>query len=96
MSKAYWIAHPTITDKEKFMADYASKVGEVVEKFGGKFLIRGGVVSYGEGEAASIDVVVEFPSRERAMACNDSPEYKAIVGGRTGNSTGMFIVVAGG
>ena len=32
MPKCYWIAHPTITNKEKFMSEYVSKVGEVVEQ----------------------------------------------------------------
>ena len=95
MPKCYWIAHPTITNKEKFMSEYVSKVGEVVEKYGGKFLVRGGEVTYREGDAASLDVVIEWPSRVRAMECNDSPEYKSIVGGRINNSTGMFIIVDG-
>ena len=95
MPKCYWIAHPTITNKEKFMSEYVSKIGEVAEQYGGKILVRGGEVTYREGDAASLDVVIEWPSRERAMECNDSLEYKSIAGGRINNSTGMFIIVDG-
>ena len=48
-----------------------------------------------EGNAASLDVVIEWPSRERAMEYNDSSEYKSIVDGRINYSTGMFIIVDG-
>ena len=95
MAKCYWIAHPNLTNPEKFVSDYASKVGDVVEQFGGRFLVRGGEVTYREGDSTDLDVVVEFPSREKAIECKNSPEYKAIEGGRIDNVTGMFIMVDG-
>ena len=92
MSKGYIIAHPTLTNPEKFVSDYGSKVADVVEKYDGQFLVRGGNVSYREGDPADLNVVVEFPSLEKAMECINSPEYKAIEAGRKENMTGMFIV----
>ena len=50
MPKAYVIGHVTLTNAEKFMADYGSKVEDTIKAFGGKFLARGGEVSYQEGE----------------------------------------------
>ena len=50
MPKAYVVAHLTLTNIEKFVSEYASKVEETVKAFGGQFLARGGEVSYREGE----------------------------------------------
>ena len=49
MTKAYVIAHITLTNRDRFMSEYVSKVGEIVKAFGGKFLVRGGETSYQEG-----------------------------------------------
>ena len=86
---------PYLTNPEKFVSDYGSKVAEVVDKYDGQLLVRGGNVSYREGDPADLNVVVEFPSLEKAMDCINSPEYKAIEAGRKENMTGMFIVVEG-
>ena len=40
MTKAYVIAHLAINNQDHFMSGYVSKVGEDVEAFGGKFLIK--------------------------------------------------------
>ena len=95
MPKGYIIAHPNLTNTEKFVSDYGSKVGDVVEQYDGHFLVRGGDVSYREGDSTDLNVVVEFPSLEKAMECKNSPEYKAIEAGRKDNMTGMFIVIEG-
>ena len=36
MPKAYVIGHVTLTNPEKFMADYGSKVEDTIKAFGGK------------------------------------------------------------
>ena len=46
MPKAYAIGHVTLTNAEKFMADYGSKVEATIKAFGGQFLARGGEVFY--------------------------------------------------
>ncbi len=48
MTKAYVIAHLTLTNPDRFMSEYMSKVGAVVEAFGGRYLVRGGEISYQE------------------------------------------------
>ena len=75
MPKAYLMAHVTLTNPEKFFAEYASKVGETLQPFGGQFLVRGGDISYREGEKlGDIDVVIEFPDRKSAMAWEESEQ----------------------
>lgn len=96
MPKAYVMAHLTLTNTEKFVADYGSKVEETMKTFGGQFLARGGEVSYREGEKlGDIDAILEFPDRESAIAWEESEQYQAIVSGRTDNTAGYFIIVDG-
>ena len=96
MNKAYVIAHLTINNQDHFMSGYVSKVGEVVEAFGGKFLVRGREISYQEGESlGDRTVVIEFPSRDAAHAWGSSGQYQAIVKARTENSTGPVIIIDG-
>ena len=78
------------------MSEYMSKVGAVVEAFGGKYLVRGGDISYQEGESLGYrTVVIEFPSREAAHAWDGSEQYQSIVKARTENSTGPVIIIDG-
>ena len=94
MPKGYVIAHPNITNPEKF-AEYGSKAADVIEQYDGQILVRGGDVSYREGDTTDLNVVVEFPSLAKAMEWKNSAEYKAIESGRKDNMTGMFIVIEG-
>ena len=96
MSKAYVIGHVTLTNPEKFMADYGSIVEDTIKAFGGQFLARGGEVSYQEGEPlGEIHVIVEFPDRAAAIAWEESEQYQAILAGRTDNSVGGILIMDG-
>ena len=96
MPKAYVVGHATLTNPEKFVAEYGSKVEETIQAFGGQFLVRGGDISYREGEKlGDTDVVVEFPDRESAMAWEESEQYQAILPGRTENTTTYLIIIDG-
>ena len=96
MPKAYVIGHVTLTNAEKFMADYGSKVEDTIKEFGGQFLARGGEVSYQEGEPlGEIHVIVEFPDRAAAIAWEESEQYQAILAGRTDNSDGGILIMDG-
>ena len=96
MPKAYAIGHVTLTNAEKFMADYGSKVEATIKAFGGQFLARGGEVFYQEGEPlGEIHVIVEFPDRAAAIAWEESEQYQAILAGRTDNSDGGILIMDG-
>ena len=45
---AYLIAHLTVTDPEAFQ-DYRAAVPAVIQRFGGRYLLRGGAVETLEG-----------------------------------------------
>ena len=67
--------YKTITNEDK-LKEYAVKARAAVEKYKGKFLIRGGKTTTNEGEASPRTVVIEFPSYEEANLFYNSKEYK--------------------
>ena len=95
MAKGYIIAHFTMIDQDAFMAGYGSNIQNVIEQFGGKFLVRGGHVSYAEEDKADRDVIFEFPDVAAAESCLASAAYKEIKPARTENTSGQFMVVEG-
>ena len=58
------------------LKEYAAKARVAVEKFKGKFLIRGGKSISNEGEKSPRTVVIEFPSYDDANKFYNSIEYK--------------------
>jgi uncharacterized protein (DUF1330 family) len=95
MTKAYLIGQITITNPEAY-ALYASQVPETIAAFGGKYLVRGGHATQLEGQPqGERNVVIEFPSRERAEAWYSSDAYQSIINHRLNNATGSLAVVDG-
>jgi uncharacterized protein (DUF1330 family) len=76
--KGYVISEINVTDADAYK-QYASAVGPVVTKFGGKYLVRGGQTVAREGDPpAGRIVVIEFDSLVAARAFEDSPEYQTV------------------
>lgn len=74
---AYWIARAKVNDPDQYKK-YADLAPSILQKFGGKFLARGGKFELLEGpDKFRRFVVIEFPSLEEAVACHRSPEYAA-------------------
>ncbi|MDP9045928.1 MAG: DUF1330 domain-containing protein [Pseudomonadota bacterium] len=94
MPKGYWIARVDVADPEQYKA-YVAANAEPLRTFGGRFLVRGGAFDNPEGSSRSRNVVIEFPSRDAALACWHSPEYQAAVKLRTGVSTVDMVVIEG-
>ncbi|MDA1090411.1 MAG: DUF1330 domain-containing protein [Proteobacteria bacterium] len=73
---AYWVARASIKDAVEYKK-YTDLVPEILKKFGGRPLARGGDYRTLEGpETFERFIVVEFPSLEQAVACHQSPEYQ--------------------
>jgi uncharacterized protein (DUF1330 family) len=84
-----------VTDPTVFEA-YRKAVPATVEKYGGKFLVRGGRMEIVEGSWRPKRVVVtEFPSLEQAKRWYDSEEYRALTALRLRTSKGNVILVEG-
>jgi len=65
---AYVIVEVNVTDA-KLYDEYKKLVPATVEKYGGRFAVRGGTVESKEGGwAPARMVVLEFPSMEKARA----------------------------
>tara|TARA_Y200000002_G_C22548495_1_gene607128 strand:+ start:547 stop:852 length:306 start_codon:yes stop_codon:yes gene_type:complete len=74
--KSYWVCiYEKIYNSEK-LKEYAMKAKPAVEKYSGKFLVRGGKNRTNDGINSQRTVVVEFPDYDTAIACYDSPEYQ--------------------
>ena len=67
--------YKNINNEEK-LKEYAIKARAAVEKYKGKFLIRGGKATTNEGNSWSRTVVIEFPSYEEANLYYNSKEYQ--------------------
>lgn len=71
----YVIAQIEVNDPEPYK-EYVKQNTELVGKFGGKFLVRGGEAEIMEGEfPLPRTIVLEFPSVEAAREWYNSPEY---------------------
>lgn len=76
MPKAYWIAHVDVDDPVAYDA-YRSANAAAFQKYGARFLVRGGPQHVVEGQMKSRCVVLQFDSLQAAQACYHSPEYQA-------------------
>ena len=74
--KAYWVCVYEKIDNVEKLREYAVKAKPTVEKFSGKFLVRGGKNRTNDGIESPRTVVVEFPDYNIAVECYDSPEYQ--------------------
>src|SRR5688572_21831060 len=93
--KAYFLVQSDVTNPTQY-ADYAKLTPGIVEKFGGKFLTRGGQSMTLEGrQAPSRVVVIEFPNYARAQAFYNSPEYQKAKKVRDGAATLQVVLVEG-
>ena len=74
--KAYWVCIYEKIDSIEKLKEYAIKAKPAIEKFSGKFLVRGGKSRKNEGIESPRIVVVEFPDYNTAVECYDSEEYQ--------------------
>ena len=93
--KAYVLVQVDVTNAQQY-GEYAKLSPGIIEKFGGRFLARGGRTVTLEGRPASSRVVVvEFPSFERAQEFYNSAEYQAAKKVRSSAATAQFVLVEG-
>ena len=92
--KGYWMAMVDITDPAGY-PQYVAANKAAFDKYGAKFLVRGGEGEVFEGSAATRLVVIEFESYQQALDCYHSPEYQAALKLRKAYSTAHFAVVEG-
>lgn len=92
---AYVIAEVNVTDPGLY-DEYRKLVPATVQKYGGRFAVRGGAVESKEGGWAPKRIVVlEFPSMEQARAWYHSPEYAPALALRLKAANARLILVEG-
>lgn len=94
MAKGYWIARVDVKDTERYK-DYVTTAKPAFERYGAKFLVRGGEATPLEGNARARNVVIEFPSVQHALDCYNSEEYQAAKAIRVAVADAEMIVVEG-
>ena len=92
---AYVIAEVSVTDPTPYEV-YRRLVPATLEKYGGRFLVRGGAVETREGDWTPARIVVlEFASMAQARRWYDSPEYQQALAIRLKNADSKVIFVQG-
>lgn len=91
---AYWIAHITIHNMQQYQ-NYMQLAPAAFQKYGAKFLARGGESVCLEGQNFQRHVVIEFSDLATAQACYHSEEYKAARLAREGSADVMISIVEG-
>ena len=91
----YVIAQINLKHKEGYR-EYAEKVPKSIASFGGKYLVRAGEFKHLEGKwDYSRNVVIKFPTYEKALEWYDSEEYKPVKPIRLANSVANGIIIKG-
>lgn len=94
MPKGYWIVQVDIHDMDSYQA-YVAANAKPFEKYGAKFLVRGGRFENTEGSSRSRHVVVEFADYQTALDCWHSPEYQHAITLRAPASDLDMVIIEG-
>ncbi|MEL7190262.1 MAG: DUF1330 domain-containing protein [Pseudomonadota bacterium] len=94
---AYMIVTAHIHEPEEFMTGYGPAAAELIEKFGGEYLIRGPGAEclegdFGDGAAM---VVSKWPDKAAAKAFWNSPEYAEVKKLRAGLADVQVLLIDG-
>jgi len=95
MVKGYLLGQITISDKSQYKL-YDSKIRNVIEEYGGKYLVKGGLRIVKEGNPSfQRDVLVEFKDIETARRFFSSQQFNEISKFRKAGSTGFLLLLNG-
>lgn len=92
MKPAYWMAHVTVTDPQRY-AEYASRATRAIADHGGVFLCRGGAYEQLEGPDRPRNVLARFPSLQAAHDCYHSALYQEALGFAKGAAERELVIV---
>lgn len=94
MPKGYIIGLVALKNAEAYQP-YSQRNNEILPRYGGVFLTRGGKNEILEGEAPSRQVVIEFPSYADALSFYNDPDYQENMKIRHANAESTILVVEG-
>jgi len=91
----YLIVDITVTDPEPY-AEYVARARPILERYGGRYLVRGGPVTPLSGDWHPKRIVlIEFPEIGELRRCFGSAEYREIAPLRERSTSSRSIVVEG-
>lgn len=73
-----WVVHIEVHDDQTYTR-YIEGSTAVVAKYGGEFMARGGRYQQKEGKDYPRNVLIRYPTYERALEAYNSEEYQAII-----------------
>jgi len=92
---AYVLAEVEIVNADGYKA-YSAVVPGTIDQYGGRFLVRGMEAQVLEGDWPVLRrVLIEFPSKARALEWWNSPEYREPMALRRAHSKGRLILLDG-
>ena len=92
---AYLVAQLKVHNAATFQR-YREAVAPLVDRFGGRYRVRGGELEVLEGEWPRPRlVIIEFQSRDAARLFYESPEYREILPLRQASADGTVAIVEG-
>ena len=94
MAKGYWIAHIDVTDAENY-PQYMALSTAAIQAFGGTPIVRGGPAEVMEGAIRGRNIVIEFPSIEKARECYESEQYQKARALRNAYADSDLVIVEG-
>jgi len=94
MAKGDWIARVSVSNEERY-PEYLAAGAPVYEKFGAKFLVRGGRCESKEGLNRDRNVVIEFKDYDTAVAAYHSDEYQHAKSLRNAFADSDFLIIEG-
>jgi uncharacterized protein (DUF1330 family) len=94
--KHYAVAQLDITDPAWVRA-YVAEVTPMVERYGGRYLARTTNLEQleGDGTPPQLSLLIEWPSREAALAFYESDDYRPHREARRAGARNQFLLVAG-
>ena len=82
---------------EDWIPDYIGPANALVAQYGGKYLAR--TASHerleGEGEDATLRIIIEWPSKEAALGFMNDPAYQPHLKARTAGSNSHHFLIEG-
>ncbi|MBI6630689.1 DUF1330 domain-containing protein [Pontibaca salina] len=94
MPKGYIIGHITVTDPEAYK-EYVERDTPILQRLGGRFVVRGGESEVVEGTTNERHVVIEFPSYKAALDAYNNADYQEVAEIRRRAAESVMIVVEG-
>lgn len=92
---AYLIADIRVHDPDRYQ-DYVRLVPAFIERHGGEYRVRGGEVDCREGSwRPQRLIVLEFPTREQAVAFLEDPDYQPVAAIRHEAAESNLVLVEG-